>query len=43
MKQYVKQVAGTSIGALNARLFLVRSYKDAEQIWCNIKRYKIAP
>lgn len=43
LTQYVTQVAGTSIGAFNASLFLMRSYAEAEQIWCNIKRYKIAP
>lgn len=41
--KYVKVVSGTSIGALNAMLFLQGNYKLAEEIWENITKEKILP
>lgn len=43
LTQYVTQLSGTSIGAFNASLFLTRNYDEAERIWLEIERYKLAP
>lgn len=37
LDQYVKAVSGTSVGALNAALFIGNTYESAEKIWNNIE------
>ncbi len=39
--QYVQAVSGTSVGALNAALFVGSDFEDAEQIWLSIEREKV--
>lgn len=39
----IKAVSGTSIGALNAMLFLQEKYDEAEDIWINISQEKMLP
>ena len=41
--KYIKVVSGTSIGAMNAMLFLHGDYNTAEEIWCNITKDQILP
>lgn len=41
LDQYVRAVSGTSVGALNASLFVGSSYELAEKLWLNISREKI--
>ena len=41
--KYIKVVSGTSIGAMNAMLFLHGDYNTAEEIWCNITKEQILP
>lgn len=41
LDQYVRCVSGTSVGALNAALFVGSNYKLAENIWKNINQSKI--
>ena len=43
IKEHIKYVAGTSIGALNALLFVQGDTKIAEEIWENITIEKILP
>ena len=37
LDRYVRAVSGTSVGALNAALFVGSTYETAEKIWLNIK------
>ena len=37
LDQYVKAVSGTSVGALNAALFVGSTFEEAEHIWKNIE------
>ena len=41
LDQYVCAVSGTSVGALNASLFVGSSYELAEELWLNISQEKI--
>lgn len=41
--KYVKVVAGTSIGAVNAMLFQQGNYELAEEFWCTVTKDKILP
>ena len=41
LDQYVRAVSGTSVGALNAALFVGSSYEVAENLWLNISQDKI--
>lgn len=41
LDQYVKAVSGTSVGALNAALFVGSSYELAEELWMDISQNKI--
>lgn len=41
LDQYVRAVSGTSVGALNAALFVGSSYELAEDLWLNISQDKI--
>lgn len=41
LDQYVRAVSGTSVGALNAALFVGSSYELAEKLWLNINQEKI--
>lgn len=41
MDRYVKAVSGSSVGALNAALFVGGSYEQAESIWENIRPEQI--
>ncbi|WP_051986421.1 patatin-like phospholipase family protein [Clostridium amazonitimonense] len=41
--KHAKGVSGTSIGALNAALFLQDKYEVAENIWINISQEKMLP
>ena len=41
LDQYVRAVSGTSVGALNAALFVGSSYETAEDLWLNISQEKI--
>ncbi len=41
LDQYVRAVSGTSVGALNAALFVGSSYEIAEALWLNISQEKI--
>ena len=41
--KYIKVVSGTSIGAMNAMLYLHGDYNLAEEIWCNITKDQILP
>lgn len=41
LDQYVRAVSGTSVGALNAALFVGSSYERAEDLWLNINQDKI--
>lgn len=41
LDQYVRCVSGTSVGALNAALFVGSSYELAEELWLNITEDKI--
>lgn len=41
LEQYVRAVSGTSVGALNAALFVGASYEIAEDLWLNIEPGKI--
>ena len=41
LDQYVRAVSGTSVGALNASLFVGSSYELAEELWLNISQDKI--
>ena len=41
LDQYVRAVSGTSVGALNASLFVGGSYELAEELWLNISQKKI--
>lgn len=41
LDQYVRAVSGTSVGALNASLFVGSSYELAEELWLNISQKKI--
>ena len=41
LDQYVRAVSGTSVGALNAALFVGSSYETAEDLWLNISQKKI--
>lgn len=41
LDQYVRAVSGTSVGALNAALFVGSSYEIAENLWMNINQKKI--
>ncbi len=41
LDQYVRAVSGTSVGALNAALFVGGSYELAERLWLTINRDKI--
>lgn len=43
LDKYVKVVSGTSIGALNAMLFLQGDYNLAEDIWHNLTKDEIMP
>jgi NTE family protein len=39
----IKAISGTSIGALNAMMFLQGKYYDAEDVWINISQEKMMP
>lgn len=41
LEQSVSVVSGTSVGALNAALFVGSTFKEAEDLWCNITPDKI--
>lgn len=41
LEQYVRCVSGTSVGALNAALFVGSSYELAEKLWLDINQNKI--
>lgn len=41
LDQYVRCVSGTSVGALNAALFVGSSYELAEKLWLDINQDKI--
>lgn len=41
LDSYVRAVSGTSVGALNAALFVGSSYELAENLWLNISQDKI--
>ena len=41
LDQYVRVVSGTSVGALNAALFVGSTYEIAEDLWLNINHDKI--
>ena len=41
LDQYVRSVSGTSVGALNAALFVGGSYEQAEKLWLSINKDKI--
>lgn len=41
LEQYVRATSGTSVGALNAALFVGASYEIAEDLWLNITPKKI--
>ena len=41
LEPYVKVVSGTSVGALNAALFVGSSYEVAEELWIGINQKKI--
>lgn len=41
LDQYVRAVSGTSVGALNAALFVGSEYETAEELWLNISQEKI--
>lgn len=41
LDQYIRCVSGTSVGALNAALFVGNSYESAENIWMDINQSKI--
>lgn len=41
LDRYVRCVSGTSVGALNAALFVGSTYERAENLWLNIREYKI--
>lgn len=41
LDSYVRAVSGTSVGALNAALFVGGSYELAESLWLNINQEKI--
>lgn len=41
LDQYVRAVSGTSVGALNAALFVGGNLKDAEELWLNIEPSQI--
>lgn len=41
LEQYVRVVSGTSVGALNAALFVGSSYETAENLWLNVEPQKI--
>lgn len=41
LDSYVRAVSGTSVGALNAALFVGSSYELAEELWLNINQEKI--
>ena len=43
IKKHIKYVSGTSIGALNALLFVQGSVAIAEEVWKNISTEKILP
>lgn len=41
LDKQVKAVSGTSVGALNAALFIGASFEKAEELWSNIEPYMI--
>lgn len=41
--KYIEVVSGTSIGALNAMLFLQGNFNLAEEIWCSLTKEEILP
>lgn len=41
LDQYIRVVSGTSVGALNAALFVGSSYEITENLWLNISQNKI--
>ena len=41
LDQYVRAVSGTSVGALNAALFVGNSFEVAEELWLNVNSNKI--
>lgn len=41
LDNYVKAVSGTSVGALNAALFVGSNYEQAEEMWLSIDQSKI--
>lgn len=41
LDQYVQAVSGTSVGALNAALFVSGNYEQAEKLWLNLKPEQI--
>lgn len=41
LDQYVRAVSGTSVGALNAALFVGSSFEVAEELWLNVNSNKI--
>lgn len=43
LDKHIKGLSGTSIGALNATLFLQGDYDLAEEIWINISQEKMLP
>lgn len=43
LDQYVKAVSGTSVGALNAAMFVGSTYDNAEKIWNEIRPADILP
>ncbi|MGL4453496.1 MAG: patatin-like phospholipase family protein [Sarcina sp.] len=43
IRKYIKYVAGTSIGALNALLFVQGDIEKAEEVWKSISTEKILP
>lgn len=43
IERYIQVVSGTSIGALNAMLFLQGDLEKAEELWVNISKEKILP
>lgn len=43
IEKYIEVISGTSIGALNAMLFLQGDLKLAEELWCNISKERILP
>ena len=43
LSQMVKEISCTSIGALNALLFLHGDWEKAQGLWLNLRRWDIAP